>query len=116
MIRRWADLLRHGHVAAAARLFALPALVANPSPAYQLDDRAAVRFFNRTLPCGARLVDSEQQGRYVVGTFVLSERPGRGSCGSGVGARARTAFLIRRHRIVQWLRAPDAPSAPRNVS
>jgi len=104
VIRRWADLLRHGHVEAASRLFSLPAVVANPGPRFQLGTRAEIKFFNRTLPCGGRLVDSELRGRYVVATFVLTERPGGLGCGSGVGHKAQTAFLIRGHRIVEWLR------------
>jgi hypothetical protein len=104
VIRRWADLLRHGHVAAASRLFALPAVVANPGPRFQLGTRAEIQFFNRTLPCGGRLVDTELRGRYVVATFVLTERPGGLGCGSGVGHKAQTAFLIRGHRIAEWLR------------
>ena len=40
----------------------------------------------------------------MVATLVLTERPGAGKCGSGVGNEAYTAFLIRRHKIVQWRR------------
>src|SRR4051812_27260989 len=63
VIRRWADLLRHGRVTAASRMFTLPAVVANPGPRFQLGTRAELQFFNRTLPCGGRLVDTEQRGR-----------------------------------------------------
>jgi hypothetical protein len=104
VIRRWADLLRHGHVTAASRLFSIPTVVANPGPRFQLGTREEVQFFNRTLPCGGRLVASELRGRYVVATFVLTERPGGSGCGTGVGHKAQTAFLIRGHRIVEWLR------------
>ena len=104
VIRRWADLLRHGRVTAASRMFTLPAVVANPGPRFQLGTRAELRFFNRTLPCGGRLVDTEQRGRYVVATFVLTERPGGLGCGSGVGHKAQTAFLIKGNRIAEWLR------------
>jgi hypothetical protein len=104
VIRRWADLLRHGRVSAASRMFSLPAVVANPGPRFQLGTRAEIQFFNRTLPCGGRLVDSELRGRYVVATFVLTERPGGLGCGSGVGHKAQTAFLIKGKRIVEWLR------------
>jgi hypothetical protein len=116
VIRRWADLLRHGHVAAASRLFSIPAVVANPSPRFRLGTREEVRFFNRTLPCGARLVDSELRGRYVIATFVLTERPGDSGCGIGVGARAKTAFLIRGHRIVEWLRVSENESSDTSSS
>jgi hypothetical protein len=116
VIRRWADLLRHGHVAAASRMFSVPVVVANPAPRFQLSTRAEVRFFNRTLPCGARLVDTERRGRYVVATFVLTERPGGSACGIGVGARAKTAFLIRGHRIVEWLRVLENESSDTSSS
>lgn len=104
VIRRWADLLRHGRVTAASRMFTLPAVVANPGPRFQLGSRAELQFFNRTLPCGGRLVDTELRGRYVVATFVLTERPGGLGCGSGVGHKAQTAFLIKGKRIAEWLR------------
>jgi hypothetical protein len=104
VIRRWADLLRHGRVTAASRMFTLPAVVANPAPRFQLGTRAELQFFNRTLPCGGRLVDSEQRGRYVVATFILTERPGGLGCGSGVGHKSKAAFLIKGNRIAEWLR------------
>ena len=112
MIRSWADTLRHGNVERASRFFALPATVSNGGPPYELRTRAAVRFFNETLPCGARLESTERTfSGFVLATFRLTERPGPGSCGTGAGHRARTAFLIRRGRIVQWLRATD-PAPP----
>src|SRR3954447_4144199 len=104
LIRRWGDLLRHGRVAEASRLWSLPAVVANPGPRFQLGTRAEIKFFNRTLPCGGRLVDPELRGRYVVATFVLTERPDGLGCGSGVGHKAQTAFLIKGNRITEWLR------------
>ena len=48
---------------------------------------------------------------FVVATFKLTERPGRGSCGDGVDQLAATVFLIENHHIVQWLRAAD-PAQP----
>jgi hypothetical protein len=108
VIRGWADALRAGHVDAAARFFAIPAVVADgTNPQRSLQDRDAVREFNRGLPCGARLLNTKRgQGSFVVATFVLTERPG-GACGTGVDQRVATVFLIERHRIVQWLRAAD---------
>ena len=48
---------------------------------------------------------------FVVATFRLTERPGEGECGTGTGNRVRTAFLIRRGKIVKWLRVAD-PEPP----
>ena len=66
---------------------------------------------NATLPCGARLISTDQRGRYVNALFRLTGRPGLGgsSCGSGAGATARTNFVIAHGRIVEWIRAPDDP-------
>ena len=107
VIRSWADALRRGHIAAAARWFALPSLVSNNTVPLRLKTRADVRVFNATLPCGAKLMSTERAvHRFVIATFKLTERPG-GSCSGGAGNLARTAFLIRHHRIAQWLRVPD---------
>ena len=121
MIKGWTDALRHGHVKAASRYWALPARrlqrhAADPA-------RASARtcdFFNRSLPCGATFKEAVDTGAYVVATLVLTERPGPGKCGTGVGNEAYTAFLIRRHKIVQWRRvvkpAPqdEAPAGPQS--
>ena len=104
VIRGWTDALRHGHVDAATDYFSLPAVISNGGPAYKLTKRKQVRLFNRTLPCGATFKEAIDTGAYVVATLVLTERPGRGKCGTGVGNEAYTAFLIRRHKIAQWRR------------
>ena len=119
VIRGWADALRHGHVERAVRYFAIPSVVSNGTAPIRLTSRDDVRFFNRTLPCGAKVLRVEDTGAFVVATFRLTERPGRGRCGTGVGGEASTAFLIRHRRIVQWRRviepAPDAtPAQPQS--
>jgi hypothetical protein len=117
VIRGWADALRKGRLERAVRYFAIPSVVSNGTTPIRLTSRADVRFFNRTLPCGAKVVKAEDTGAFVVATFRLTERPGPGRCGSGVGGTASTAFLIRHRRIVQWRRveepAPgEAPAGP----
>jgi limonene-1,2-epoxide hydrolase len=120
VIKGWTDALRHGDVDRAARYFAIPSVVSNGTPPIPLTSRADVRFFNRTLPCGATFAKAVDTGRFVVATLVLTERPGKGKCGAGaVGHEAYTAFLIRRHKIVQWRRvtkpAPEAtPAGPQS--
>ena len=111
VIRRWADTLRSGDVAGASEAFALPTVVSNGAGPVKLLTRSAVRAFNRTLPCGARLVKAEREGGYVAATFRLTERPG-GDCAGGAGNSARTAFRIRDGRIVEWRRLLDAPAPP----
>jgi hypothetical protein len=111
VIRGWVNELRAGHVDAAARFFAVPAVVQNNSPLVRLGTRSQVRAFNASLPCGARLVKTFVYGRYVAAEFVLKERPG-GHCGNGTGHLAATAFLIRGGKIKQWLRVPLPSERP----
>jgi limonene-1,2-epoxide hydrolase len=111
IVKGWADALRRGDVDRAIAYWRIPATAWNGvgSP-IRLTTRAAIRFWNESLPCGAKLESVERDGNYVLATFVLTERPGKGRCGSGTGHRARTAFLVRGGRIIQWIRAPDPPS------
>jgi hypothetical protein len=117
VIRGWADTLRHGHVARAARYFALPFEWSNGTPLVRFSTRAQAELFNRELPCGARVVSLRRSpDGYVIATFRLTERPGPGSCGSGTDALAYTAFRIRHGRIVQWIRVPDASTTPSAIA
>ena len=111
VIRRWVDALRAGRVKEASRWFALPATVENGSPVLELPTREAVQLFNRSLPCGARVVEVRRYGRFTVATFVLTERPGVGRCGSGTGEKAATAFLFRGGKISEWRRIAVPPPA-----
>ena len=116
VVRRWADAVREGRFAAAARTFAVPATVANGGRPLTLRSRAEVDFFNRTLPCGAILTSTRRAtGGRLVATFRLTTRRGPGAdCGSGVGHEAQVAFRIRGGRIAEWLRiaTPGGGSAP----
>jgi hypothetical protein len=117
VVRAWADALRHGDVRGAARYFALPSLVANGTAPLKLETRAQARFFNRTLPCGATLIATEPAPHgFFIATFRLTERPGRGECGTGTGETARTAFRVRDEHITDWLRVQDVESAPETLS
>jgi hypothetical protein len=112
VIRAWADTLRRGDVEGAAEYFAVPATVSNGTPALKLETRAEVEFFNRTLPCGAQVIETEDAPHgFVIATFRLTERPGEGRCGTGTGATARTALLVRDGHITDWLRVPDGGAA-----
>jgi hypothetical protein len=111
VISGWADALRGGDVKRAVSFFAVPSTVQNGGPLLRLGSTGAVRAFNLALPCGARVVRSQRLRGYTLAEFVLTERkgPGGGQCGSGVGGKASTAFLIRDGKIVQWRRIPGLP-------
>jgi hypothetical protein len=111
VIRAWSEQLRHGHVAAASRYFAVPSFFRNVSSSGTLKTRAQVKDFNATLPCGAKLLSTRRGvSHLVIGTFRLTERPG-GACGAGAGSLAAVGFLVKSHHIARWLRQDD-PAAP----
>lgn len=112
VIKRWADELRAGDVVAASERFALPSVVQNGAGPLRLTSRGQVEAFNRSLPCGARLTAATSLGKYTIAAFVLTERPGEGMCGNGVGEQAKTAFVIRDGLITQWRRVVDTDRAP----
>ena len=111
VIRHWADELRSGDVLAASKRFSVPSVVQNGTPALQLLDRSEVEAFNRSLPCGAKLTEATSSGRFTVATFELTERPGPGECGNGVGETAKTAFVIHNGLITEWRRVVDTQDA-----
>jgi hypothetical protein len=109
VIRAWAETLRRGDIAGAARFFAVPSVVANGTPPIVLSTRAEVRAFNSSLPCGAQLLRTSSSGRFTTAVFRLTERPGPGRCGTGTSHTARTTFVIRDGKIDEWRRVADAP-------
>ena len=119
VIRAWASQLRNGHVARAARYFALPVVVANGFDPVKLVTRRQARQFNRLLPCGAVVEKLERQVHHLVlTTFRLVTRTGPGAHPCGGGASARTAFRIEHGLITRWYRVPDqaASSEPAQSS
>jgi hypothetical protein len=110
VINAWSTALRHGHVDAAARYFALPSLVQNGSPPVRVVTRADARLFNASLPCGAVVRRAVAIGRFTVVVFRLTDRPG-GDCAQGIGHAAGTAFVIKHGKITEWRRV-DASTVP----
>jgi limonene-1,2-epoxide hydrolase len=104
VIDAWVTALRRGDVDAAARYFAIPSVAENGPLLLHIESLDDARRFNESLPCGALLVRAETQGQFTTATFRLTERPGPGICGPGTGGAAKTSFVIRDGKIVQWRR------------
>jgi limonene-1,2-epoxide hydrolase len=104
VIDAWVTALRHGQVRAAAGYFAIPSVAENGPVLVRIRSPEDARRFNRSLPCGARLVRAETAGQFTTATFRLTERPGAGICGAGAGEVAKTAFVIRDGKIAEWRR------------
>jgi hypothetical protein len=117
VIEAWSSDLRRGDVRAAAKYFQLPSELVNGVGSdgtlalIRIHTLAQAVAANETLPCGARFISADERGLYVNALFRLTGRrgPGGSSCGSGPLGTARTNFLIRGGRIVEWIRAPDDP-------
>jgi hypothetical protein len=117
VIQQWADELRTGDIEAASDRFAIPSFVQNGTPLLELRNRQQVETFNQSLPCGARLTAASRSGRFTVATFVLTERPGPGQCGNGVGEAAKTAFVIQAGHIREWRRVVETePTGPTSTA
>ena len=110
LIMGWAAAVRRGDERAAARYFAVPALI-EQGTTFRLTTRVQVQAFNAGLPCGARVMGVARDGRYVVATFRLVERRG-GDCGTGTGNTVRVAFLIEGGKFREFHQLPDARPAP----
>jgi hypothetical protein len=108
VVRSWAETLRKGDVRGAAGYFTVPSIAQNGTPPLKLRTPDAVLAFNAALPCGAVLIRTQRRGRYLVGVFRLTNRPG-GDCGPGVGGEAATAFRIRAGKIAVWRRVAVPP-------
>jgi hypothetical protein len=106
VIDAWTSALARGDVDTAAGYFAIPSVAENGPVLVRIKSLDDARRFNRSLPCGARLIRAETQGDFTTATFSLIERPGPGSCGSGTGHTAATAFVIKGGKIVEWRRVP----------
>jgi hypothetical protein len=111
VVRRWAAAVRRADFRAAAILFSIPALAQNGGPVERLDSPAVVIAWNALLPCGAVVTKVGGARGYTIAEFRLTDRRGS-SCGTGRGARARSALLIRDGLIRAWYRLPD-PGRPR---
>ena len=117
VIKDWADELRAGDVTAASERFAIPSVVQNGTAPLRLTNRPQVELFNQSLPCGARLTQAISSGKYTIATFELTERPGPGECGNGVGEAAKTAFVIHDGHITEWRRVVDTePTGPTSTA
>ncbi len=111
VIDEWSTALREGDIEAASDLFRVPSVAENGTPPLDLDTRQKVVVFNEALPCGAKLVEAIDHAGFTIATFELTERPGPGECGQGVGGTAQTAFRIEDGKITEWHRVGgEAPS------
>jgi hypothetical protein len=108
VLRGWGDALRRDRSRAAARYFAVPAVVAQ-GKVLTLTSQAEITRFNDAFPCGARLLHVQNEGRFLIGTFELTTRPTR-EC-EAKGELLRVAFAVRKRKIAEWRELPQPMGA-----
>lgn len=118
VIADWAAAVRRRDVTRAAGFFDLPAIISQPGhDVLQVNTPQIAEAFNAALPCGAKLLGTNPDGRYVVATFVLVDN-GQAPC-PGEGSLARVGFVFgdKRHprQFTEWWQvagAPDSKTGP----
>jgi hypothetical protein len=110
----WSTAVRKGRLGKATEYFALPTIVAQPTTGpVEIRTRKIAERFNDSFPCGAKLVGAHADGRYIVGTFMLVEVPGR-TC-TTPKSLVKVGFVFgdkkRPNRFTEWWRVDETPGA-----
>ncbi|WCB94094.1 hypothetical protein DSM104299_02822 [Baekduia alba] len=106
VIEGWLRALRHGHLRAAARSFAIPSVFQNATPVLHLDDATEVLAVVSSFPCGAVATRYSAAGRFTLVRFRLTERTG-GDCGGAAGSTTGGAIRVAGGHIKEWYRLYD---------
>jgi hypothetical protein len=108
VIAAWARAVRRGDAKRAAGYFKLPAIVSQTT-VREISEDGEMQLFNASLSCGARLLEVQHDGRYVVGTFRLVPR--KGFICTSDGALVRVGFVFEGRRFSEWWQVPDERGA-----
>jgi hypothetical protein len=112
VVHAWSARLNANDNAGIARLFALPAIVAQGPYAFRLNTRAQIAEWHSGLPCSGRIVSIAIKGRFATAVFRLADR-GKTKC-DAPGTLAAARFEIVRGKIVLWqqVAVPPKPKKP----
>ena len=108
VVRGWLRALTAGQNARAAGFFD-PPVIWSQTETVELSSPEQVLAYNKRLPCGARLEDVQSDGRYLVATVRLRQRPGA-RC-RDVGELLRVAFVVRGGKFTELRQVPDVRGA-----
>jgi hypothetical protein len=111
VVQAWSTALNANDNAAIARLFALPAIIAQGPYVYKLRTRAQVAEWYSGLPCSGKIVAVALRGRFATAVFRLGNR-GKTKC-DAPGGLAAAKFEIVNGKIASWTQvAAPAKNAP----
>ncbi len=102
VVRAWSRALNANDNEAAAALFA-PGAELIQGVDVRLTPRLALAW-NRSLPCGGKIIGLTRTGDRVRATFLLKERP-KHTC-DGPGQEAAAVFIVKKGKIVFWEQVP----------
>jgi hypothetical protein len=102
IVRAWSKALNANDNKAAAALFA-PGAELIQGVDVRLTPQLALAW-NRSLPCGGKIIGLTRTGDRVRATFLLTERP-KHTC-DGPGQKAAAVFIVRKGKIVFWEQVP----------
>jgi hypothetical protein len=102
IVRAWSRALNANDNEAAAALFA-PGAELIQGVDVRLTPRLALAW-NRSLPCGGKIIGLTRSGDRVRATFLLKERP-KHTC-DGPGQKAAAVFIVKKGKIVFWEQVP----------
>ena len=102
VVRAWSRALNANDNEAAAALFA-PGAELIQGVDVRLTPRLALAW-NRSLPCGGKIIGLTRTGDRVRATFLLKERP-KHTC-DGPGQKAAAVFIVKKGKIVVWEQVP----------
>lgn len=109
VVEAWAEAVREGDYDAANDLFAVPATIVNIGPKVRITEREGIDAFNRSLPCGAEVTDTQVAGGgYLRVSFELVA----GADGTPCEGPAEVSFRIVDGHITEWLREDGQPADP----
>jgi hypothetical protein len=105
-VRAWSEALNAGENEVAARLFELPALVAQGPTVIEFRTYEQLAAFHEELPCSGRIVSiSFDEPDVALAVFELGDRR-TGPCDAPAGTRAAARFVFREGRLQAWQQVP----------
>lgn len=106
VVRTWSEELNAGRDRAAARLFELPALVAQANAVLEFRTYEDLTVFHEDLPCSGTVVSiSYDEPAVALAVFELGDRS-PGSCDAPPGTLAAARFVFRDGRLYGWQQVP----------
>lgn len=110
VVRTWSARLNAGDLEGIARLFRVPAYVAQGQTSYRLITREQLRLWHSGLPCSGHIVSIEIDGRFATAVFRLGH--GKRTRCDAPGTFAAARFEIVKGKIRSWEQIPVPDGDP----